>query len=639
MKSQIILKLLFACLATSCLNQYYINSQVYCEKLSTVFVLETSDSQPQSSVSSADSSGQASSSNSQKEQRSISDDNTKIITDDVQSPQTNDSNNKQQPSRKPPVSRNNNNQQTIQQPINQPINVPPKRVVTTTTTTTTIAPRVYTQPSSEKNVPKEENRLLISIQSDSDDYRPIVKQPSDSSSVSISGNDNDNKPSKPIITLSFQDVNKHKGTLIVRPSENGQSIVISTVGDTQNSNSGSQILSNNYQNQNVNSGYNNDQSPYREPVNQNPYQAIIPSTSRRPASANNNNNDYTTRPSNNNVNRPIVSTLVDTPIRPSNDDSPSRPTSSSINGGYSEPSRPIRPTQNVLLPSSDSSSGYTPLNGGAREPDITSPSSSSSQSEQVKHPLNENNCGLMEGTRIVGGDEVNHDEYLWMAALISAKPTTGEAKPFCGGSLITRRHILTAAHCLENLTPRDVLVRLGSYDFDDATSSATSGDYAVDQFKQPANYSKKTHSSDIAILRLKYPLSTSDNYKTICMPQARRSYVGALGTVIGYGSQSQQFRRAASKLRQVQVPIWENRKCGMVYKKNITETFMCAGFEEGGKDACQGDSGGPMMIVGPNERMMIVGVVSHGIGCGGSYPGVYTRVSTFSDWIDKNTRD
>lgn len=693
MKIVTLLKITLVLVATSCFNQYYLN-QVNCEQLSTVFVLETSDSQPKSGVNNAvesswpssSSSSSASSSpsyTSAKEQRSVSEDiNTKIITDETQPQQTIanvnrqkiqdplNSRNTQENSRRVQLeeqerlTRNsglrNNNQQSIQQPINQPI----RRSSSTTTTTTQSPPqsvsRDYQPPSSSSSeqgngVPKEENRLLISIQSDNDDYKPIIKQPSDSSSISISSNDNENKQTKPIITLSFQDANKHKGTVIVRPSENGQSIVISTVGGNNNPNN-HQLVSNNYQSGGYNNNNNNGQQPpYREPVETNPYQPLSSSTTYKPSVISSIGSEYTSRPVNNNnnnnnnynnINRPpLVSTLVDNPTRP-NDDLPSRPTNlGNINGnnGYNEPisppsSRPIRPTQDVLLPSSSSSSGYSNL-GPNRDPDssIQTPASQ----YDSKYPLNEKNCGLMEGTRIVGGEEVNHDEYLWMAAMVKAKSASnGEARPFCGGSLITRRHILTAAHCLENLTPRDILVRLGSYDFDDATSSSTSGDYAIDQFRVPANYSKKTHISDIALLRLKTPLSTNDNYKTVCMPQARRSYVGTLGTVIGYGSQNQQFRRAAPKLRQVTVPIWENRKCGVVYKKNLTDSFLCAGFEEGGKDACQGDSGGPLMAVGPNERMMVVGVVSHGIGCGSpEYPGVYTRVTSFAEWIEKNTRD
>lgn len=481
--------------------------------------------------------------------------------------------------------------------------------------------------------PKTEERLLISITSDDIDYKPPQKV---SSSGSILGNGGGNEgylsangqqgphhhqKRKPSITISIEDPNGNKQnensgqspTVIVRPSENGQGIVISTVGGTG-------LVPT------INSNHNNKQ-PIEIPVH---HQQHHTSTSTyRPLLT----NDYNTV----NQNRPITSSLI-------NDEHPQRPVVVS-SGGSDEnyesrpvtrpPSSPVRPTSNQ---DSFTNGQYDDLNTELSKP-INS-NSQQQQSSESKYPLNERNCGLVHETRIVGGEEANPDDFLWMAAIIKSKPKDGDARPFCGGSLITRRHILTAAHCLENLAPRDVLVRLGSYDFDDSTASSLSADFAIDQFRVPAQYSKKTHAADIAIMRLKTPLSLQDNYKTVCMPIPRRSYVGALGTVTGYGSQSQTFRRAAPKLRQVTVPIWENRKCSVVYKKNLTESFLCAGYEEGGKDACQGDSGGPLMTDGPNERMMIVGVVSHGIGCGSpGYPGVYTRTTTYLDWIEKNTKE
>ena len=64
---------------------------------------------------------------------------------------------------------------------------------------------------------------------------------------------------------------------------------------------------------------------------------------------------------------------------------------------------------------------------------------------------------------------------------------------------------------------------------------------------------------------------------------------------------------------------------------------MCAGFKEGGKDSCQGDSGGPLMLMGPKQKYEIIGIVSFGIGCGQpGYPGIYTKVGRYLDWIISN---
>uniref|UniRef100_A0A1B0CKF1 Peptidase S1 domain-containing protein n=1 Tax=Lutzomyia longipalpis TaxID=7200 RepID=A0A1B0CKF1_LUTLO len=66
---------------------------------------------------------------------------------------------------------------------------------------------------------------------------------------------------------------------------------------------------------------------------------------------------------------------------------------------------------------------------------------------------------------------------------------------------------------------------------------------------------------------------------------------------------------------------------------SIQYRMICAGFEQGGKDACQGDSGGPL-----SHGDVLVGVVSWGLGCAmKSYPGVYSRVAYVRDWIKDNT--
>ena len=649
------------------------------ENLSNVFVLETSDSDatPLSLVSDQASRNQETSVGTRPKVKLIEESNTRIIVDGT-SNHSNDNGHKldehQKESHTNEYHGSSLHTRNTNQQHHSTTHRPTARSTTTSSTTTTTS---TSRPTNNRELPsRETNRNLFihftsSSQYDDQADRKPQRNPLSSSTTGSLGHDGgesapsaqylttQNQPPKrePSITISFQDANlnnKQTGLIggggsagssgsaaaavIVSPGEDGQSIVIATVNANpnsikfnQNNNNNRpldqlpQVTQNNPHSSGVNQNEQANREPYREPAN-NPIQSIInqhqvTSTTRRPSYVP--TSDYGqalpgARPTSNDERpvRPVAPSLVEDTLSSSSGSS-----GSGGGGGSHYELAPHRPSQRPASVEPSSPAGSSSLPSGG-------------------YDLNERSCGLLQETKIVGGEEANPDDFMWMAAIVKAQPKSGQPKPFCGGSLITRRHILTAAHCLEGLAPRDVLVRLGSYDFDDSTASSLSADFAIDQFRVPAQYSKKSHAADIAIMRLKTPLSANDNYKTVCMAQPRRSYVGALGTVIGYGSQSQTFRIAAPKLRQVTVPIWENRKCSTMYKRNLTDSFLCAGYEQGGQDACQGDSGGPLMVEGPEQRMMLVGVVSHGIGCGApGYPGVYTRVTTFMDWIDKNTRE
>uniref|UniRef100_A0A672NN61 trypsin n=1 Tax=Sinocyclocheilus grahami TaxID=75366 RepID=A0A672NN61_SINGR len=90
--------------------------------------------------------------------------------------------------------------------------------------------------------------------------------------------------------------------------------------------------------------------------------------------------------------------------------------------------------------------------------------------------------------------------------------------------------------------------------------------------------------------------------------------------------------RIPATLRTVKLPIVSSTVCNATdsFNGNITENMICAGYSEGGKDACKGDSGGPLVCEG-----RVYGIVSWGNGCADAqYPGVYTSVSRFRQWID-----
>lgn len=129
----------------------------------------------------------------------------------------------------------------------------------------------------------------------------------------------------------------------------------------------------------------------------------------------------------------------------------------------------------------------------------------------------------------------------------------------------------------------------------------------------------------------------------------KRDFVGYNPFISGWGTLHENGH-GSHVLQMVQVPVIDNKPCEDLYKKmeyvapgRFDKRVMCAGFLEGGKDSCQGDSGGPMVLpIFENGRFPIyqIGVVAYGNGCARKdSPGVYSRVTSFIDWIQQQIND
>ena len=90
---------------------------------------------------------------------------------------------------------------------------------------------------------------------------------------------------------------------------------------------------------------------------------------------------------------------------------------------------------------------------------------------------------------------------------------------------------------------------------------------------------------------------------------------------------------------QVHIPLVSISACRKAYgDSDIDRRVLCAGLAAGGKDSCQGDSGGPLVARPRGGAYKQIGVVSYGQSCAlAGYPGIYTRVSAFADWIAAKT--
>ncbi|GAB6023559.1 hypothetical protein CHUAL_008329 [Chamberlinius hualienensis] len=252
-------------------------------------------------------------------------------------------------------------------------------------------------------------------------------------------------------------------------------------------------------------------------------------------------------------------------------------------------------------------------------------------------------CGLNNRrTRIVNGVNTTIDEYPWMVELFRTNYDAQSGKllarePSCGGALISPTRVLSAAHCVFGLKPIDFQIDLGDQVLSNESETPNVFCNVTNILVHP-QYSSQTHVNDIAILTLAKAVIYNYNIQPICIPPKYLDLTGQTLDVTGWGTISQSGP-ASDTLQEVQLPVYPLNDCKNRFNGTnavIDNRVICTQYTGTKKqDACQGDSGGPAAWQ-CGGRFMLGGIISLSIGCA-LYPGVYTNVSYYRDWIVSNT--
>jgi len=251
--------------------------------------------------------------------------------------------------------------------------------------------------------------------------------------------------------------------------------------------------------------------------------------------------------------------------------------------------------------------------------------------------------------RIIGGSVANRKRYTYTVGIFGKRGIS------CGGVLITKDMVLTAAHC--GAGNKKELFMIGSSKL--STGLAYIEGEILDHEKSwtHPDFDDKYLINDVMVYRLDRTVKTNAQVVKLNANPDIPSTAGDRLVTLGWGdiSQSEEHYQSSDSLMQVGVGYIPNSDCkkrtGYVggnllsYRWHIMDSMLCA--LDQGKDGCQGDSGGPLIRKGNDDRGrrdVLVGLSSWGVACAHStLPGVYTRVSTQYKWIKsivcKNSRN
>ncbi|CAH0400022.1 unnamed protein product [Chilo suppressalis] len=257
--------------------------------------------------------------------------------------------------------------------------------------------------------------------------------------------------------------------------------------------------------------------------------------------------------------------------------------------------------------------------------------------------LNGPQCGR---SMVRGSNYSGLGAHPWVARVGFTHKDTGNVRFACSGSIISKRVVLTAAHCAlakpEGYKLSTVVVGewdIGkSPDCNEYFCAPPTQAIKVETVIVHPGYEQKIFRHDIALIVLKEEITYSVTSAPICLNDKPEIVINERASLVGWGKLSGQTN-VVSRQQLLDVPLVPLEHCERIFGETVPvhEGQLCAGGEEG-KDACSGFGGAPLLFMRDNVYVQ-VGIVSFGSeNCGSEgVPSVYTNVAHYHDWIVSNS--
>ncbi|XP_003426198.1 mite allergen Der f 3-like [Nasonia vitripennis] len=242
-------------------------------------------------------------------------------------------------------------------------------------------------------------------------------------------------------------------------------------------------------------------------------------------------------------------------------------------------------------------------------------------------------CGLLAlsqgrllNPRIVNGIDAKQGEIPFQVSL------QRYGSHFCGGSVLNENYVVTAAHCLQGSPPDGISIVVGTLEYKKPGQTREAVKITIHERFSPAN----SYSNDVALIKINTPFKFNKLVQPVPLPDLHTKIAtNSTAVVSGWGRLGGANGGIPDTLKKAQIWVADPDYCREVMKKQgmiIHPTQICANDPTTRRGQCNGDSGGPLIVNGK-----LTGIVSWSIKdpyCASTeYPGVYTRVPEFIDWI------